>query len=79
MTLGLPFAIYSWTEYNLCDQIHTSHSVQDERDVFQVRLLPSFLSLVLHMRYYFLFDADALYVALNIDWCSSHQQESMQL
>lgn len=72
MTLGLPCSIYAWTEYNLCDQIHTSFSVQDEQDVFQVRLLPSFLSLVFHMRHCFLFDADALYAALNIDWCSSH-------
>jgi len=74
MTLGLSCFIYTWTEYNLCDQIHTSLSVQDEQDVFVVRLLPSFSSLVFHTRNYFLFDS-----VLNIVWCSWHQQESMQL
>lgn len=72
MNLGLPCSIYARTEYNLWDQMHTSFSVQDEQDVFQVRLLPYFLSSVFHMRHYFLFNVDALYAMLNIDRCSSH-------
>lgn len=31
------------------------------------------------MRPYFLFDANALYAVLSIDWCSQRQKRSMQL
>lgn len=70
VTLDLLCSTYAWTEYNLCDQICTAFSVQQEQDAFQARQLPSFLSLVFHVRHYFLFEADTLYALLNIDCCS---------
>lgn len=70
VTLDLLCSTYAWTEYNLCDQNCTAFSVQQEQDAFQARQLPSFLSLVFHVRHYFLFEADTLYALLNIDCCS---------